>query len=144
MKDYLIIERDALPDYFSKVLEARRLLESGAYQQVSDAVNAVGISRSTFYKYRDKILEPEQLNLGHLATVMLTLTNRAGMLSQVLSAVSRQNANVLTITQSLPVHGRATIMMTLDLKQLTGSVDALTDALRAIQGAEKVRLLAIE
>ena len=111
---------------------------------MSDAVRAVGISRSTFYKYRDSILEPKQLDLGQLATVMLTLTDRAGLLSQVLSAVSRQNANVLTITQSLPVHGRATIMMTLDLSKLKGSVELLIEALKAIHGAERVRLLALE
>ena len=58
LNDYLIVEKSALPDYFIKVVEARRLLESGVYTQVIDAVNAAGISRSTYYKYKDKILEP--------------------------------------------------------------------------------------
>ena len=30
LKDYLIVERSALPDYFLRVVEARKLLESGA------------------------------------------------------------------------------------------------------------------
>ena len=60
LKDYLIIERSALPDYFLLVVEARKLLESGACAQVSDAVQRVGISRSTYYKYRDRIIEPAE------------------------------------------------------------------------------------
>ena len=44
LKDYLIVEKSALPDYFLKVVEARRLLESGACQQVSGACEQVGIT----------------------------------------------------------------------------------------------------
>ena len=141
---YLIVEKSALPDYFIKVVEARRLLESGACAQVIDAVHAVGISRSTYYKYKDKILEPSQLTVGRKASLMLQLSHEAGMLSRVLSAVSGCNANILTITQSLPIHGKASIMLSLDLSQLSRSIDRMTAELNAIDGVENVRLLALE
>lgn len=144
LNEYLIVEKSALPDYFLKVIEARRLLESGACAQVIDAVHAVGISRSTYYKYKDKILEPSQLTVGRKASLMLTLNHQAGMLSKVLSTVSASRANVLTITQSLPIRGKASIMLTIDLSQLTGPMEALTAALDAIDGVENVRLLALE
>ncbi|MBR7188783.1 MAG: ACT domain-containing protein [Clostridia bacterium] len=144
MNEYLIVEKSALPDYFIKVIEARHLLESGACAQVIDAVHAVGISRSTYYKYKDKILEPSQLTVGRKASLMLTLNHQAGMLSKVLTAISACRANVLTITQSLPIHGKASIMLSIDLSQLTGPMDALVDALNAIDGVEHVRLLALE
>ena len=144
LNEYLIVEKTALPDYFIKVVEARRLLESGACAQVIDAVHAVGISRSTYYKYKDKILEPSQMSVGRKASLMLQLNHRAGMLSKVLGAVSRSNANILTITQSLPIHGKASIMLSIDLSQLRGGMDEMIDALNAIDGVEQVRLLALE
>ena len=144
LNEYLIVEKSALPDYFLKVIEARRLLESGACAQVIDAVHAVGISRSTYYKYKDRILEPSQLTVGRKASLMLTLSHEAGMLSRVLGAVSACNANVLTITQSLPIHGKASIMLSIDLSQLTEPMDALVEALDRIDGVEHVRLLALE
>ena len=144
LNEYLIVEKSALPDYFIKVVEARRLLESGACAQVIDAVHAVGISRSTYYKYKDKILEPSQLTVGRKASLMLQLNHRAGMLSKVLGTVSACNANVLTITQSLPIHGVASIMLSIDLSQLNRSVDEMTEELSAIDGVENVRLLALE
>ena len=144
LSEYLIVEKSALPDYFIKVVEARRLLESGACAQVIDAVNAVGISRSTYYKYKDKVLEPSQLTVGRKASLMLQLSHEAGMLSRVLSAVSASRANILTITQSLPIHGKASIMLSLDLSQLSGTIDEMTAALTAIDGVENVRLLALE
>ena len=144
LNEYLIVEKSALPDYFLKVVQARRLLESGACAQVIDAVHAVGISRSTYYKYKDKVLEPSQLTVGRKASLMLQLSHEAGMLSRVLAAVSGCNANILTITQSLPIHGKANIMLSLDLSQISRSVDEMTRELDAIDGVENVRLLALE
>ena len=144
LNDYLIVEKSALPDYFIKVVEAQRLLESGVYTQVIDAVQAVGISRSTYYKYKDKVLEPNQLTVGRKASLMLQLNHEAGMLSKVLNTISVSNANVLTITQSLPIHGKASIMLSIDLSQLNRSVDEMTEELSAIDGVENVRLLALE
>ena len=144
LSDYLIVEKSALPDYFIKVVEARRLLQSGVYSQVIDAVHATGISRSTYYKYKDKILEPSQLTVGRKASLMLQLNHRAGMLSKVINAVSGCNANILTITQSLPIHGKASIMLSIDLSQLSKGIDAMVRELTAIDGVEQVRLLALE
>ena len=144
LNDYLIVEKSALPDYFLKVVEARRLLESGACAQVIDAVHAVGISRSTYYKYKDRILEPSQLTVGRKASLMLQLSHEAGMLSRVLSTVSGCNANILTITQSLPIHGKANIMLSLDLSHISRGIDRMTAELSAIDGVENVRLLALE
>ena len=144
LSDYLIVEKSALPDYFIKVVEARRLLQSGVYSQVIDAVHAAGISRSTYYKYKDKILEPSQLTVGRKASLMLQLNHRAGMLSKVIGTLSGCNANILTITQSLPIHGKASIMLSIDLSQLSKGIDAMVDELIAIDGVDQVRLLALE
>ena len=144
LKSYLIIERTALPDYFLKVVEARKLLENGVCDQVSEAVRRVGISRSTYYKYKDRIIEPSELNIGHKATLMLTLTHEAGNLSRVLNEVSSFGANILTITQSLPLHGTASIMISLDTNKMEHAIEQLIDDLQRLEGVEKVRLLAVE
>ena len=144
LKSYLIIERTALPDYFLKVVEARKLLENGVCDQVSEAVRRVGISRSTYYKYKDRIIEPSELNIGHKATLMLTLTHEAGNLSRVLNEVSVFGANILTITQSLPLHGTASIMISLDTNKMEHAIEQLIDDLQRLEGVEKVRLLAVE
>ena len=144
LSDYLIVEKSALPDYFIKVVEAHRLLQSGVYSQVIDAVQAAGISRSTYYKYKDKILEPSQLTVGRKASLMLQLNHRAGMLSKVIGTLSDWNANILTITQSLPIHGNANIMLSIDLSQLSCGIDDMIEELSRIDGVDQVRLLALE
>ena len=117
LKDYLIVEKSALPDYFLKVVEARRLLESGACQQVSGACEQVGISRSTYYKYKDKVIEPTRLTVGRKAVLMLMLDHESGVLSKVLNRLTGFAVNILTITQSLPIHDRASVTISMDISE---------------------------
>ena len=47
-KNFYIIDKNALPEVFIKVMEVKNLLESGREKTVQEAVNKVGISRSAF------------------------------------------------------------------------------------------------
>ena len=144
LKDYLIVEKSALPDYFLKVVEARRLLESGACQQVSGACEQVGISRSTYYKYKDKVLEPTRLTVGRKAVLMLMLDHESGVLSKVLNRLTGFAVNILTITQSLPIHDRASVTISMDISELSDTLDAMLEALSQVAGVESLRLVAVE
>ena len=144
LKDYLIVEKSALPDYFLKVVEARRLLESGACQQGSGACEQVGISRSTYYKYKDKVIEPTRLTVGRKAVLMLMLDHESGVLSKVLNRLTGFAVNILTITQSLPIHDRASVTISMDISELSDTLDAMLEALSQVPGVESLRLVAVE
>ena len=144
LKSYLIIERTALPDYFLKVVEAHKLLENGVCDQVSEAVRRVGISRSTYYKYKDFILEPSEMAGGRKAVLSVMLSHEPGVLSAVLGHISQQGASVLTITQSLPIRGKASVTVTLDISGMSGPLTGLMSDLSQTPGAENPRLVAVE
>lgn len=144
MENYLLIHKSILPEYYDKVIEARRLLESGEVKDVSHAVRMVGISRSTFYKYKDFILEPSEMSVGRRAVVSVMLSHEPGVLSALLSQISAAGASVLTITQSLPIRGLASVTISLDLGGLTQPLGELMDKLGQCPGAEQLRLLAVE
>ena len=143
LKDYLIVEKSALPDYFLKVVEARRLLESGACQQVSGACEQVGISRSTYYKYKDKVIEPTRLTVGRKAVLMLMLDHESGVLSKVLNRLTGFAVNILTITQSLPIHDRASVTISMDISELSDTLDAMLEALSQGAGVASLQLVAV-
>ena len=70
---YYIVEESALPDIFPKVVEAKRLMTSGKAKTVSDAVGAVGISRSAFYKYKDVVRPFYEMAVGKIITFHIML-----------------------------------------------------------------------
>ncbi len=144
MEKYYIVDSSILPESFDKVIQARQLLESGKVRQVSEAVKVVGISRGTYYKYKDLVFLPEENMIDRKAVISLMLENQRGMLSKVLQTISESSASVLTINQNIPIHNIASIVISLDLSHLTGTVDDLLDHLRQVPGASNVQLVSIE
>ena len=144
LENYLLIHKSILPEYYEKVLEARRLLEDGKAKEVSQAVRMVGISRSTYYKYKDFILEPMEMTVGHKAVLSMMLTHEPGILSTVLTRISDAGGSILTITQSLPIHGRASVTLSLDVSSMGIRLAELLEIMEKTPGVEKPRLLAVE
>ena len=142
--DYLIVHKKILPVYYEKVLEARTLLESGVERDVSAAVRAVGISRSTYYKYKDYIYSPDGGEMGRKAVISMLLSHEIGVLSTALNRMSAMGINVLTITQSLPVRNIASATVTLDVSQMSETIDEALRELDKIPGVENAALVAIE
>ena len=141
---YLIVHKSILPDYYEKVLECRRLMESGKVREVSQAVKQVGISRSTYYKYKDFIFEPSDLAGSRTAAFSMMLDHTPGVLSALLSCISEAGASVLTISQSPPIHDKASVTVSIDVSGVSVSIDELTSMLAALPGLDNLRLLAIE
>ena len=142
--NYLIVDKKILPSYYEKVIEARLLLESGEVREVNSAVKRVGISRSTYYKYKDYIFAPDESTSGRHAVLSLMLSHETGILSTVLNQFSECGANILTITQSLPIRGKASVTVTLDISGMSGPLTGLMSALSETPGAENPRLVAVE
>lgn len=142
--DYLIVHKKILPVYYEKVLQARNLLESGAERDVSAAVRAVGISRSTYYKYKDYIYSPDSGEMGRKAVISMLLSHEIGVLSTALNKLSTMGVSVLTISQNLPIRDVASVLMTLDVSQMSVSIEESTHILGQIPGVENVSLVALE
>ena len=144
LENYLIIHKSILPEYYEKVLEVRHLMESGKVRDVSQAVKEVGISRSTYYKYKDYILEPSEMAGGRKAVLSMMLAHEPGVLSALLSCISDSGASVLTITQSLPIHNRACVTISLDVSSISCELTGLIALIGKTPGVEQAKLLAIE
>ena len=144
LENYLLIHKDILPDYYEKVLTARRMLENGKLKDVSNAVKQAGISRSTYYKYKDYILEPTELDSGRKAVLSMLLDHEPGVLSTLLTRISEAGGSVLTINQSMPIHGKASVTIGLDVSEMQAGTDELVAAIAEVPGVDNARLVAIE
>ena len=144
LENYLIGHKSILPDYFESVLQAKHLLEEGKAKNVMQATRMAGISRSTFYKYKDYILEPVHISDGRKAVISMLLSHETGILSHVLTVISGAGASILTITQSLPVHGKASVTITLDISGMPGPISGLLKDIDECTGVENTKLTAID
>ncbi|MEG0314678.1 MAG: ACT domain-containing protein [Erysipelotrichaceae bacterium] len=141
---YLIVDKSILPDVFEKVVEVRELLTNGQIKGVSEAVKTVGISRSTYYKYKDFVFSPSQNTMGRKAVISLMLNHELGVLSEVLNHLSEMGANILSINQSIPINQKASVMLTVDINDMDYTIDNAILNISNINGVLATRLLSIE
>lgn len=133
-----------LPDTFSKVIEARQLLDSGKIKSISEAVKKVGISRGSFYKYKDLVYETDEANWNRKAVISLMLDDKRGILSAVLKKFADSKASILTINQNIPIHKVASVVISLDLSTMEITIDELLQSIKDVDGTSKVNLVSIE
>ena len=144
LDNYLIIHKDILPDYYVKILDAKHLLAEGKAKDVSQAAKMAGISRSTFYKYKDYIFEPSDIYENRKAVLNVILNHEPGVLSAVLSCISDAKGSILTISQSIPIHNVATATITFEIGNLETSLPQLLALIEATSGVENAKLIAVE
>ncbi|MDI9496009.1 MAG: ACT domain-containing protein [Bacillota bacterium] len=144
MKNYLIVSKNILPDVYERVIEARNLINSGSVKSISEAVKAVGISRSTYYKYKDYVFSPDENSIGRKAVVSMMLKHEKGVLSNVLNYLSQEHANILTINQSIPINGKASVNVSLDISDLSKPIDEVITEMKKLKGATQIKLLSVE
>ena len=141
---FFVLKEKAVPEVLLKVVEAKRLLDSGKMTSVQDATEAVGISRSYFYKYKDDIVPFHENEKGKTVTMVIQLDDEPGILSLVLKTIADFHANVLTIHQSIPVNGIASLSLSIDVFPATGDVEVMKDSIESIQGIHYAKILARE
>ena len=142
-KLYLVSER-ALPEVLLQVVEAKKLLETKKVMTVGEAAEAVGISRSSFYKYKDEINYFHEDARGKTISFLLEMEDRQGLLSEVLKEVACYGVNILTIHQSIPVNGLASLSLSLQILNGMTDVTDMVASVEAIDGIRRMKILARE
>ena len=141
---YFVLKQKAVPEVLLKVVEAKRLLDSGKAASVQEAAENVGISRSSFYKYKDDIFPFHDNAKGKTITMVIQLDDEPGLLSVVLRIVADDHANILTIHQSIPVNGIASLTLSVDVLNETGDISQMVDTIEQQQGIHYLKILARE
>ena len=141
---FFVLREKAVPEVLLKVVEAKRLLDSGKVESVQDATEAVGLSRSSFYKYKDDIFPYHENQKGKTITMVIQLDDEPGLLSIVLKTIADFHANILTIHQSIPVNGIASLSLSIDVFPTTGNVEDMKNSIESVQGIHYAKILARE
>ena len=141
---YFVVKQKAVPEILLKVVEAKRLLESERAITIQEATDKVGISRSSFYKYKDDIFPFYDNTKGKTITLVVQMDDEQGLLSDLLHVVAVYKANILTIHQSIPVNGVATLTLSVEVRSNTGNVSKMVEDMEEMKGIHYVKILARE
>ncbi len=138
---FFLVQEDILPETFYKTVQAKELLMNGEAVTVNEAVERVQLSRSAFYKYKDKIYPFSRWNRDQTVILEMLLEHRSGVLSAVLNSIAALGGNIVTINQNIPQQGTAIATVTIETANLKGDVENMIKLLHKTSGVKAAKLL---
>lgn len=140
-KKFILVEEGAAPDFLVKVLKAKMLLKRGEARNSTEACKLADVSRSAYYKYKDSVYFYEQNSDSKIVTVYLSLQDKPGVLSSVISSLYEDNANIITVNQNIPAEGIATVTISLRFNSKKLSIDDVINNIIKIDGVISAKLI---
>ena len=148
---FYMVKKKALPEILLKVkwirlkvAEANVLLNRGKAKTIKEAIDAVGISRSSYYKYKDDIFPIHEKIQGKTITFVMEMEDQPGLLSSILKIVADCKANILSIHQSIPVNHIALITLSVMILPITEDVAVLFDRIENADGINNLKIVSEE
>ena len=143
-KKYFVVRERAVPEVLLKVVQAKKLLDSEKVSTVQEAAEQTGISRSSFYKYKDDIFPFHEEARGKTITFIIQMDDEPGILSVVLQTIARFHGNILTIHESITINGVATLTFSVDILTGEGDAEAMVDEIEQRDGIHYLKILGRE
>ena len=135
---YLLVDERVVPEIFKKVLEAKKYIATGKAKNSSEAVKLANISRSAFYKYKDRVMEYNSQTANNIITLYLMMEDVPGVLSSVINHLAEYGANNLTINQNIPSDGVAAVTISIRTTDVTLEEEQLFERLRQLRGVVRL------
>ena len=123
------------------VAKANQLLASGKVRTVNEAAELAGISRSSYYKFKDDIEEFHDSMSGMNITIFCEINDETGILANLLGVIAGCRANILTIHQSIPINGVADLSISLQIRDNTEDISEMIRKIEALGGVRKIRIM---
>ena len=112
-KKYFVVRERAVPEVLLKVVQAKRLLDSGRAR-------------------------------GKTITFIIQMDDEPGLLSVVLQTIAHFHGNILTIHQSIPINGIATLTLSVDILPGEGDAEAMVEEIESREGIHYLKILGRE
>ena len=134
----------AVPEVLLKVVEVQKILDADPTKTVQEASTEVGISRSSYYKYKDDIFPFHDNKKGRNITCVIEIRDCPGIISTILNIFAKYHTNILTIHQSIPINGIGILTLSVDILSITTDVSAMLDEVEHLERIISVKIIARE
>ena len=118
---YYVVKKKEVPEVLIKVVETKRLLATRRGMTIQEATEEIGISRSSFYKYKDDIFPFHENEKGRTVTMVIQ-----------------------TIHQSIPINGVATLTLSVEVLQTTKNLSEMVEEIEQHSGVHYLKIVGRE
>ena len=140
-REYFIVDRRILPTSIQNVIKVNDLIQQEKISKY-EAIKRVGLSRSTYYKYKDYIKPFFESGKEKVFSIHLALVDEPGILARILDVIASHDMNILTIIQNIAIDGigRATISVQ-TTENILRKIEGMLEIISVIDGVKDLRII---
>ena len=140
-REYFIVDRRILPTSIQNVIKVNDLIQQEKISKY-EAIKRVGLSRSTYYKYKDYIKPFFESGKEKVFSIHLALVDEPGILARILDVIASHDMNILTIIQNIAIDGigRATISVQ-TTENMLRKIEGMLEIISEIEGVKELRII---
>lgn len=138
---YYLVNSSILPEVFNKVMQVKEILSHNPELTVNDAAKEIGISRSAYYKYKDYIFPFYETSRGRVLTLVFVVEDFSGILSNIIGKIAKAKANILTITQNIPINRLADVTISIETAGMEQDIKEMLDEINGINGVRSYKIV---
>ncbi len=138
---FLLVSTDVCPEILLKTVEAKKKIDLYSNKSTVEILQEVGIGKSAFYKYRDKVFPYDKLDHEQIVTLYFVVEDFSGILASIINKVADAKGNILTINQNVPIDGLADVTVSLDTVGMNRSLEQLIADICCVNGVRRAELL---
>lgn len=133
---YYLIDADAVSECLKQVVAVKSAIGRGKTNILRECEKA-GISRATYYKYKDKIYELPA-GLGKKVVFSIDAERKREALTEILLTITQSGGEILSVNQGYPMNKRLKISITVDCERLKNGVGCLVEEINKKEGVKEV------
>ncbi|WP_291258982.1 ACT domain-containing protein [Fusobacterium sp.] len=140
-KEYYIVDKRILPNSIQSVIKVNDLVQNTKISKY-EAIKKVGISRSTYYKYKDYIKPFFESGKEKVFSIHMSLVDKPGILASILNIIADEDMNVLTIVQNIAVDGIAKSTISIQTTENTlRKIEGMLEKISEVDGVKDLRII---
>ena len=140
-KRFLLVSTDVCPEVFLKTVEAKKKIDLYSNRSTTEILHEVGIGKSAFYKYRDKVFSYDKLDHEQVVTLYFVVEDFSGILASIINKVADAKGNILTINQTVPIEGLADVTVSMDTAGMCKTMEQLIADICNVEGVRRAEIL---
>ncbi|MGL4308217.1 ACT domain-containing protein [Cetobacterium sp. SF1] len=140
-REYYIVDKRILPNSIQSVIMVNDLVQQERISKY-EAIKKVGISRSTYYKYKDFIKPFFEGGKEKVFSIHLSLVDEPGILARVLDIIAEENMNILTIVQNIAIDGIGRVTISIQTNEnLLRRIEGMLEKISQLYGVKELRVI---
>lgn len=140
-REYYIVDKRILPNSIQSVIKVNDLVQHSNISKY-EAIKKVGISRSTYYKYKDYIKPFFESGKDKVFNIHMSLVDKPGILAKILNIIAGEDMNILTILQNLAIDGVAKSTISIQTTEnMLRKIEGMLEKISEVDGVQDIRII---